>query len=383
MDGEGKAHPINIPNVASANGCSSPALHKRNLSIRLRDFFSRKPKHPLPEPVQHSSSDSSGSDEQPRHPKPDAKQFEILQTQVKHIEHPEDVCFKQKYRFLNGHVIGRGASGVVRLACPLGNPEQIYAVKEFRKRRRHEPYHEYLRKMTSEYCIASMMHHGNVVRMIDIVHEDDRWYEVMEYCPGGDLFGSIHSGQQSREEVLCFYKQLVEGVEYLHKQGVCHRDLKPDNILIDNGRIKITDFGVSCVFHLEWERDCHKVRGLCGSSPYIAPEEYAEREYEGRAVDVWSLGIILYAMLFRAIPWEVARESDDHFLRYMETGKIACIEALDDRELNRLLYGMLTIDPLNRIQLETIKVTNWFQNICVCSGEGEANHSHEILSFDQ
>ena len=89
--------------------------------MRLRDFFIRKPKTPLLEPIHshHNSSDSSSGEEQPRHPKPDATQFEILQTQVKHIEHPEDVCFKQKYRFLNGHVIGRGASGVVRLATPL------------------------------------------------------------------------------------------------------------------------------------------------------------------------------------------------------------------------------------------------------------------------
>lgn len=348
--------------------------------MRLREFFTRKPK--AAEPLYyHSSSDSSGNEEQPRHPKPDAKHFEILQTKVEHIEHPEDVCFKQKYRFVNGHAIGRGASGVVRLAHALGKPDNIVAVKEFRKRRRNEPYHEYLRKMTSEYCIASMMQHENVVRMLDIVHEEDRWYEVMEYCTNGDLFATIHSGQQSREEALCFFKQLVDGVAYLHSQGVCHRDLKPDNILIDGGQIKITDFGVSCVFHLQWESEWHKVRGLCGSSPYIAPEVYDEREYEGRAVDVWSLGIILYAMVFRAIPWEVALEKDVHFLWYLETGRINAIDSLDDIELKQVLYGMLTIDPLNRINLDDIKSSGWFNRICVCFKTKDAPHSHEILNF--
>lgn len=275
---------------------------------------------------------------------------------------------------------------MVRLAVSKSDPNQIFAVKEFRKRKKSEEYHEYLRKMTNEYCIASTMWHKNIVHTVDIVHEDDRWYVVMEYCEGGDLFSIIKSGQQSREEVLCYFKQIITGVAYLQEHGVCHRDLKPDNILINKDRfIKIADFGSSCVFHLQWESCLHKVKGLCGSSPYIAPEEYEDGEYDGQSVDLWSIGIVLFTMLFRELPWESAQSSNPNYSKYLETGHIPQVETLEILDLKNVLYRLLERNPTKRIKIGELMSLQWFSEIPVCTDGnslgGDSNHSHEILPF--
>ena len=116
----------------------------------------------------------------------------------------------------------------------------------------------------------------------------------MEYCAGGDLFHKISSvGFTSNEELFCLTKQLFTGVAYLHSVGVAHRDLKPENLILtaDAKILKITDFGVSAVFRTQWEKQIHKLHGVFGSTPYIAPEEWHEEtDYNPTKVDVWSSG---------------------------------------------------------------------------------------------
>ncbi|KAJ1499516.1 serine/threonine-protein kinase HAL4/sat4, partial [Coelomomyces lativittatus] len=163
-----------------------------------------------------------------------------------------------------------------------------YAVKEFRRRRKHESEKEYIKKLTSEFCISSSLHHINVVETLDLIQDENQhWCEVMEYCPGGDLYSAIKAGKMSTDEINCCFKQLIFGVHYLHENGVAHRDLKPENLLLDSkGRLKITDFGVSEVFKMCWESEAHLSKGICGSEPYIAPEEFNQQEYDAQKVDV-------------------------------------------------------------------------------------------------
>ena len=119
----------------------------------------------------------------------------------------------------------------------------------------------------------------------------------MEYCSGGDLLSRITNGSLSSEdERSCYFAQLCNGVKYLHSIGVAHRDLKPENLLLDGtGRIlKITDFGVSTVFKNPFCSVREKLKGVTGSGPYIAPEEFTQEEYDSEAVDIWSVGIIGY-----------------------------------------------------------------------------------------
>ncbi|RUP48669.1 kinase-like domain-containing protein [Jimgerdemannia flammicorona] len=203
----------------------------------------------------------------------------------------EDSLLK-KYGVCDKGCIGKGATAVVRLAHKLdaaSSEEKLYAIKEFRKRRKTESEKDYIKKLTSEFCISSTLHHTNVVETVDLVQDDHQNYcTVMEYCPGGDLYNIIKSGHMSTVEIDCCFKQLILGVAYLHSMGVAHR-----------GCLKITDFGVSDVFHMCWENKSHMSKGLCGSEPYIAPEEFEEKEYDAPSVDIWSCGIVYYCMTFQ------------------------------------------------------------------------------------
>jgi serine/threonine protein kinase len=319
-------------------------------------------------PVPESPARSSGAQSVI---KIDETSMRMLQETLTEVTEPEDVTFSTKYRFVNSKVIGKGASGVVRLACRKDVTDSqlssttLLAVKEFRRRRRDESQHDYLRKITAEYCIATTMHHVNVVETVDIVHDRERWYEVMEYCAGGDLFNAISHGDLDDEVVDSCFKELVEGVYYLHSLGVAHRDLKPENILVDqDGHVRICDFGVSDVFKVVWERTPHKSRGVCGSCPYIAPEEFSGLEYDAQKVDVWSLGIIYYAMVFRSVPWDEATMSDPVFHDYVQFGQDS-FEPFQrlPKHARDLLKGMLQADPGKRLSIDQVRDTPWLKRV--------------------
>ncbi|CAL1696913.1 unnamed protein product [Somion occarium] len=151
----------------------------------------------------------------------------------------------KKYGVCEKVAIGKGATSVVRLAHKWDRSEEkLYAVKEFRKRRKNETEKEYVKKLTAEFCISSTLHHINIVETVDLVQDENlHWCEVMEFCPGGDLYAAIKRGGMSPAEVECCFKQILTGVSYLHSQGVAHRDIKPENLFFDTkGHLKSTGF---------------------------------------------------------------------------------------------------------------------------------------------
>ncbi|KIV91456.1 hypothetical protein PV10_05994 [Exophiala mesophila] len=222
-------------------------------------------------------------------------------------------------------IVGRGAFGIVRISHKpdptSAAGEQLYAVKEFR-RRPQETSKKYQKRLTSEFCISSSLRHPNIIHTLDLLQDAKGDYcEVMEYCAGGDLYTLILSaGTLQVAEADCFFKQLMRGVEYMHEMGVAHRDLKPENLLLTtHGALKITDFGNGECFRMAWEKEAHLTAGLCGSAPYIAPEEYVGGEFDPRAVDVWACGVIYMAMRTGRHLWRVARKDEDEFYeRYLE-----------------------------------------------------------------
>lgn len=149
----------------------------------------------------------------------------------------------KKYGVCDKAAIGKGATAVVRLAHKWDRREEkLYAVKEFRKRRKNETEKDYVKKLTSEFCISSTLHHPNIVETVDLVQDEQHhWCEVMEYCPGGDLYAAIKKGGMSSGEVECSFKQILLGISYLHNMGVAHRDIKPENLLLDGrGHVKVS-----------------------------------------------------------------------------------------------------------------------------------------------
>lgn len=153
-----------------------------------------------------------------------------------------------------GKVLGSGAGGSVRL-MKRSSDGVTFAVKQFRDRHSYETEREYSKKVTAEFCIGSTLHDGNIIETLDIVHEKGHWYEVMEYAPF-DLFAIVMTGKMSREEVFCSFLQIVSGVRFLHGMGLAHRDLKLDNVVVnEHGIMKIIDFGSASVFRYPFEND--------------------------------------------------------------------------------------------------------------------------------
>ena len=231
-----------------------------------------------------------------------------------------------------GKVLGSGAGGSVRL-MKRSNDGKTFAVKQFRDRHSYETEREYAKKVTAEFCIGSTLHHGNIIETLDIVHERGHWYEVMEYAPY-DLFAIVMTGKMSREEVSCSFLQIVSGVSYLHGMGLAHRDLKLDNVVVnEHGIMKIIDFGSASVFRYPFENDtvlasgmsyyflltplhvdyCSLLTGIVGSDPYLAPEVYDSGKYNPEPVDIWSLAIIYACMSLRRFPWKAPRLTDNSY----------------------------------------------------------------------
>lgn len=282
----------------------------------------------------------------------------------------EVASLMKKYGTCERVAIGKGASAVVRIAHKRDKSEdKVYAVKEFRKRRKNESEKDYVKKLTSEFCISSTLHHINVVETVDLVQDENQhWCEVMEYCPGGDLYAAIKKGGMKHAEMDSYFKQTIHGIHYLHSMGVAHRDIKPENLLLDGkGHIKITDFGVSDVFRMCWEKSTHYSKGLCGSEPYIAPEQFEQKEYDARLVDIWAVAIVFYCMQCQELPWRVAKMSDPTFQdfvhSYLATATPSPLPNLSPRECRPLLKKMLCPDPKMRIMTDDILKDPWLAQV--------------------
>lgn len=195
-----------------------------------------------------------------------------------------------------GKSVGKGATANVRLMMKKGGPaSEFYAVKEFRGKSTTETAEDYEKKVKSEFSIAKSAHHPNIVETFRLCNHNGRWNHVMEFCDQGDLFSLVSQNYLSRPERktdrLCLFKQLTQGLYYLHSHGIAHRDIKLENLLITKeSKLKITDFGVSEVFagiHPglrsaggQCGKEMGEVRlcapGMCGSPPYVAPEVIAK-----------------------------------------------------------------------------------------------------------
>jgi len=279
-------------------------------------------------------------------------------------------------------VVGRGAFGIVRISHKVDPKDskvvQLYAIKEFR-RRPQETAKKYQKRLTAEFCISSSLRHPNVIHTLDLMQDYKGDYcEVMEYCAGGDLYTLVlAAGKLEVVEADCFFKQLMRGVEYMHEMGVAHRDLKPENLLLTtHGALKITDFGNGECFRMAWEKEAHMTAGLCGSGPYIAPEEYVDKEFDPRAVDVWATGVIYMAMRTGRHLWRVARKDEDEFYeRYLDDRKAedgyAPIETLHRSRCRNVIYSILDPNPGRRITASQVLKSEWVREIKLCKAGEE------------
>ncbi|KAF9111483.1 serine/threonine protein kinase [Mortierella sp. AM989] len=279
-----------------------------------------------------------------------------------------------------GKIIGSGAGGTVRVICRESD-KKSFAIKQFRKRKPNESERTYIKKLTSEYCLGSTFHHPNIIETLDIVQEADNYYEIMEFAKH-ELFTAVMSGAMGRDEIACCFKGVTNGVAYLHDMGVAHRDLKLDNIVMnERGIVKIIDFGCSMVYQHPFEKKIHLAKGISGSDPYIAPEVFITDEHDPRLADVWSLGIIYVCMTLRRFPWKLAKKDDASFESYSNSslaGKNRLLKLMP-RESRNILSRMLEVDPTKRALMTEVMEDSWVKGIEECTMETAClYHCHHL-----
>ncbi|KAF1919578.1 kinase-like domain-containing protein [Ampelomyces quisqualis] len=234
-----------------------------------------------------------------------------------HVPFADDHGLQSKYGKF-GKVLGSGAGGSVRL-MKRSSDGVTFAVKQFRARHSYESEKDYNKKVTAEFCIGSTLHHGNIIETMDLVNEKGSYFVVMEYAPF-DLFAIVMTGKMSREEVSCCTLQILNGVTYLHNMGLAHRDLKLDNVVVnEHGIMKIIDFGSAAVFQYPFEDETVLASGIVGSDPYLAPEVYDLSKYDPQPTDIWSLAIMFCCMTLRRFPWKAPRVSDNSYKLFVSS----------------------------------------------------------------
>lgn len=172
----------------------------------------------------------------------------------------------------------------------------------------------------------------------------------MEYAPY-DLFSVVMSGKMSRPEIYCVFRQIVDGVDYLHGMGLAHRDLKLDNCVMTVGNIvKLIDFGTATVFYLPGKHNL-PASGIVGSDPYLAPEVLSKDHYDPRLTDVWSVAIIFMCMILRRFPWKIPdMKTDMSYKLYVNTHPELCKKPISPTRAETLaLPANSPLAPIARV----------------------------------
>ncbi|URE18814.1 SNF1-related protein kinase [Musa troglodytarum] len=248
--------------------------------------------------------------------------------------------------------LGIGSFGKVKIADHLLTGHKV-AIKILNRRKIKNMEME--EKVRREIKILRLFMHPHIIRLYEVIETQSDIYVVMEYVKSGELFDYIvEKGRLQEDEARRFFQQIISGVEYCHRNMVVHRDLKPENLLLDSKcDVKIADFGLSNVM-----RDGHFLKTSCGSPNYAAPEVISGKLYAGPEVDVWSCGVILYALLCGTLPFD--DENIPNLFKKIKGG-IYTLPSHLSALARDLIPRMLIVDPMKRITIREIREHPWFQ----------------------
>ncbi|KAJ3322435.1 Serine/threonine-protein kinase par-1 [Blyttiomyces sp. JEL0837] len=260
----------------------------------------------------------------------------------------EGSLFLDRYRIEK--ILGEGSYGKVKLAMDLENNRKV-ALKVVDKSTIKRP--EHVTRIKREVRILKLLNHPHIVKLYDVAETEREIVLSMEYVEGGELFDFIVAHTRLPEKVARkVFRQILSAVDYCHSSSIIHRDLKPENVLLDSEKtVKIIDFGFVNLYDPE-----DVLKTFCGSPYYASPEMILGRKYIGPEVDIWSLGVILFALLAGKLPFRDANQK--HLYRKITTSSFempSCIEP-DSADLIR---RMLKPDPSERATLEQVMNHRW------------------------
>lgn len=273
--------------------------------------------------------------------------------------------------------IGQGSFGKVKRAKNEKTGDTV-AIKIMSKRKiKKQGLVEVVRQEVAH--MALIPSHKNVIQLNEVLESDTHIFLVMEYAAQGEVYELVSSkGRQTESQGRIYFHQLLEGLEYVHTQNLCHRDLKLENLLLDGkGQLKVSDFGLSALRSSHHEA---KEFAVAGSPNYIAPEILSGRGYSGFVADIWSAGVCLYGLIAGYLPFD-----EDHNLELLFT-KIAhgvmTYPLFFSNELVDLLQRMMTVDPQKRITIKEIWTHPWVSDANTYASETnfvEYSHSQQQI----
>jgi 5'-AMP-activated protein kinase catalytic alpha subunit len=212
-----------------------------------------------------------------------------------------------------------------------------------------------------EISILKQLNHPNIVALKEVLKNKRHMFLITELIKNGDLFDRLalqHKFPESQSRDL--FRQMLTAVAYCHARGICHRDLKLENILLtEDMQVKIADFGFSNAFWLDGLENEITLKTLCGTSNYLPAEILRHESYLGSQVDVWCLGIILYAMVAGKLPFD---EEDNELLFASIVKGEYIMPSTFSAPLQDLIRNILNVDPKKRLTITKIFMHSWMQS---------------------
>ncbi|XP_045191432.2 SNF-related serine/threonine-protein kinase-like isoform X3 [Mercenaria mercenaria] len=267
--------------------------------------------------------------------------------------------------------IGEGHFAVVKLARHVFTGEKV-AVKVIDKTKLDDISKAHL---FQEVRCMKLVQHPNVVRLYEVIDTQTKLYLILELGDGGDMYDYIMKHEKGIEEnkARLYFRQIVEAISYCHRLHVVHRDLKPENVVFFKKLelVKLTDFGFSNMFN-----PGNKLETSCGSLAYSAPEILLGDSYDAQAVDIWSLGVILFMLVCGKPPFQEVNDSETLTMimdcKYQFPPHVS-------QPCRDLVSLMLRREPGNRATLQQIEEHDWLK-----TGGDDIPHYHmPLISREQ
>uniref|UniRef100_A0A667WYA7 BR serine/threonine kinase 2 n=1 Tax=Myripristis murdjan TaxID=586833 RepID=A0A667WYA7_9TELE len=246
--------------------------------------------------------------------------------------------------------LGKGQTGLVKLGVHCVTCQKV-AIKIVNREKLSESV---LMKVEREIAILKLIEHPHVLKLHDVYENKKYLYLVLEHVSGGELFDYlVKKGRLTPKEARKFFRQIISALDFCHSHSICHRDLKPENLLLDEkNNIRIADFGMASL-----QVGDSLLETSCGSPHYACPEVIRGEKYDGRKADVWSCGVILFALLVGALPFD-----DDNLRNLLEKVKLGVFHMphFIPPDCQNLLRGMIEVDASKRLTLEQIQKHTWY-----------------------
>jgi len=255
-----------------------------------------------------------------------------------------------------GKLLGKGAFGKVNIGVHKLT-EELTAMKLCERKRIAEL--EAKKCLMQEVSILKRVNgHPNIIRLFEVIDTTAHIVLVMEFATGGDLLRYVRQRRRLVEPTARdFFKQLLDGIAHIHDMSVVHRDIKLENLLLDSfGCLKIADFGVAVVVKPPGRR----LHEHCGTPSYIAPEIMMEMGYDGQPVDVWSAGVVLYAMLCGRVPFK--GENLSELKRCIARGRYQLPSHMSELATS-MVQGLIVVDPKRRFTTEYALGHPWLAGV--------------------